>query len=175
MNEIAKYAEENQLKMIVKTGIQLKKFESILLIPKLLIRQSKFTAKYPYLFRCIDNNTLGIEKLSKVYALSRFCINIHSGANPEEHTGPNPRTFETMAAGSCLVTDADHLLGTGFEDGKELIAYSGSEDLIKKIDYYNNNELERQKLALAGRKVCWERFTQRKLIRNLLVEEELCI
>ena len=74
-----------------------------------------------------------------------------------------------------MVTDADHLLGTGFEDGKELIAYSDSEDLIKKIDYYNNNELERQKLALAGRKVCWERFTQRKLIRNLLVEEELCI
>ena len=174
LNEIAKYAEENQLKMIVKTGIQLKKFESILLIPKLLIRQSKFKAKYPYLFRCIDNNTLGIEKISKVYALSRFCINIHSGANPEEHTGPNPRTFETMAAGSCLVTDVDHLLGTGFVDGKELIAYSGVEDLIKKLDYYNSNEQERKKLALVGRNACWERFTQRKLIRSLLEEEGLC-
>ena len=174
LNEIAKYAEANKLKMIVKTGIQLKKFESVLLIPKLLIRQSKFKAKYPYLFRCIDNNTLGIGKISKVYALSRFCINIHSGANPEEHTGPNPRTFETMAAGSCLVTDVDHLLGTGFVDGKELIAYSDVEDLIKKLDYYNNNEKERQKLALVGRNACWEKFTQRKLIRSLLVEEGLC-
>lgn len=173
LNEVAKYAKQNGLRMVVKTGIQLFHCESPLLFFKLFVRRLRFRLSYPFLYEVIDNKFSQIEELVNLYAKSRFCINIHYGVNPEEHTGPNPRTFETMASGTCLITDADHLFGTEFVDGKDIVAFTDVNELISKLDYYGHNEHEREKIALAGKEKVWDKYTERKLIDVFLKQENL--
>ena len=173
LNGVARYAKQTGLNMVVKTGIQLFNCESPLLFFKLFMRRLRFRLSYPYLYEVIDNKFSQIEELAQLYARSRFCINIHYGVNPEEHTGPNPRTFETMAAGTCLITDEDHLYGTDFKDGRDIVTFSDVNELISKLDYYIHDDDARMRIAMAGKAKVWSSYTERTLINRFLKQERL--
>ena len=58
----------------------------------------------------------------------------------------NYRSFETLGAGTVLLTNSNYQYGElGFEDGLNCITYSSLQELQSKIEYYKNNrsELER--------------------------------
>lgn len=173
LNKVAKLAYERNYKMVVHTGIQLKKYESILLIPKIFFRQRKFKKHYPYLYNVIDNNTVPIEKISKLYSDSRICLNIRTGNCPEQHTGPNPRTFETMAAGSLVFVDSGHLDTVTIKSDKDLVEFENDKDLLEKIEYYLSREKERIALAKQGFRSVWEKYTQDCLIKLLIEKEDI--
>jgi len=60
------------------------------------------------------------------------------------------RNFEIPGCGSFLLTDYAEGLEHFYEIGKEVVCYDGKKDLIKKIQYYLINEIEREKIAKAG-------------------------
>ncbi len=65
----------------------------------------------------------------------------------------NMRIFEVMAMGRPLITnrDADRNGLTGLvEDGKHLILYDDSNELVEKVRYYLEHEDEREAIARAG-------------------------
>ena len=173
LNQVAKLAYENGYKMIVHTGIQLKKYNSLLLIPKIFFRQRKFKKHYRYLYDVIDNNIIPIDKISKLYANSKICINIHASKCPEQHTGPNPRTFETMAAGSLVFIDSGHVESVLEDAGKYLVEFGNSDDLLRKISYYMSNEQERLKLASFGFERAWSYYTQDNLVKQIIDNENI--
>lgn len=173
LNLVAEFASQNGYKMVVNTSIQLKRFDSILLVPKILLRRIKFKIKYKYLYECIDNNYIGVNKLVEMYSGSKVCINIHASNNPEEHTGPNPRTFETLAAGSLLFQEKGFICRGELVQGREFVEYRDVYDLIEKLGYYLSNDDERVLITREGHNKVWKNFTQDCLVNRILKNEKL--
>jgi len=62
----------------------------------------------------------------------------------------NMRVFESMATGSMLLTNELPTLSAFFKDKKHLVTYDSYKDMIEKVQYYIDNDEEREKIALAG-------------------------
>lgn len=86
----------------------------------------------------------------KTIAQSKIVLNRHSDLSSVYAN--NMRLFETTGMGSMLITDKKENMKDFFEEGKEVITYSKAEDLQEKINYYLNNNKEREKIAIAGMK-----------------------
>ena len=66
--------------------------------------------------------------------------------------GMNKRIFEATGCGAFVLVKYRHALDELYEVGKEVVAYTSYDDLIKKIDYYLEHDEERKKIAEAGYK-----------------------
>jgi spore maturation protein CgeB len=62
----------------------------------------------------------------------------------------NYRTFEATAAGAMLLTNYTPNLEKLFDIGKEIIAYRSLDEILSFINYYTNNDDERNTIARAG-------------------------
>lgn len=62
----------------------------------------------------------------------------------------NYRTFETLGCGTFLLTNNTPGLDILFELGNHLVTYNSENDLMEKINYYLNNENERNVIAQNG-------------------------
>lgn len=60
------------------------------------------------------------------------------------------RNFEIPGCGGFLLTGDAEGLGDYYKDGKEIITYKNSKDLIEKIKYYLAHDEEREIIAKAG-------------------------
>ena len=52
--------------------------------------------------------------------------------------------------GSCLISDHKNNNDEYFLPEKEIVVYKNKFDLMDKLDFYINNDKERQEIALAG-------------------------
>ena len=55
-----------------------------------------------------------------------------------------------MGAGGFLLTNYQIELGDFFENGKDLVYYESTDDMLQKADYYLNHEEERKAIAQSG-------------------------
>jgi spore maturation protein CgeB len=62
----------------------------------------------------------------------------------------NMRLFEATGCGALLFTDNKKNLNDIFVEGKEVIAYTSSSDLIDKIQYFFSHRQEGEAIAKAG-------------------------
>jgi len=62
----------------------------------------------------------------------------------------NCRTFETLGAGTFLLTNETDRISDLFEDGKHLVYYHTIEDCIDKARYYLKHPAKREAIAAAG-------------------------
>lgn len=83
-----------------------------------------------------------------IFSKSKIVINRH--INVAGNYANNMRLYEATGMGALLITDFKKNISDFFKDGKEIITYKNSDDLIKKVKYYINNEEERIKIAKAG-------------------------
>lgn len=169
LSYVADYAKQNNKRMIVYTDIQLKHFRGITTIGKILSRRIRFKIKYKNLYKVIQNKPILGQDLRKLYNGSKICLNINQGTrNPEWHTGVNPRTFEIMGCNSFELIDAGHLDFVDIVAGRDIIEFSGKEDLVKKIDYYLSHDDERKSIAANGYKIVKEKYTSSAIVKTLL-------
>jgi glycosyltransferase involved in cell wall biosynthesis len=86
------------------------------------------------------------KEISKIYSQSKIVFNCPISGDV------NMRVFEAMASGALLITEQT---GNGllemFQEGKHLVTYKSQADLLEKIAYYLEHDLERQKIAQAGK------------------------
>ncbi|MSU09058.1 glycosyltransferase family 1 protein [Veillonellaceae bacterium WCA-693-APC-5D-A] len=117
----------------------------------------------------MQNKPILGQDLRKLYNGSKICLNINQGTrNPEWHTGVNPRTFEIMGCNSFELIDAGHLDFVDIVAGRDIIEFSGKEDLVKKIDYYLSHDDERKSIAANGYKIVKEKYTSSAIVKTLL-------
>ncbi len=81
---------------------------------------------------------------------SRITINRH--IDVAENNANNMRLYEATGCGALLITDQKENLSNLFETNKEVIAYSNTVELCDLVQYYLQNEQERQQIAMAGQK-----------------------
>lgn len=66
-------------------------------------------------------------------------------------TAVNQRVFDAPACGAFLLTDRRSSLSTLFEEGKEVIAYGGQEEIAELARFYLRNDAAREAVAAKGR------------------------
>ena len=64
----------------------------------------------------------------------------------------NYRTFETLGCKTFLLTNETENLNKLFNIGEHLITYNSKDDLLEKVNYYLNNDNEREQIAENGYK-----------------------
>ena len=88
--------------------------------------------------------------LYDVLRRSRITFNMHT--NKAEGCVGNMRMFEATGVGTGLLTDRGYTLAELFEDGKEVVTYSGLDECIEKARYLLDHEDQRRSIAQAGQK-----------------------
>jgi hypothetical protein len=83
------------------------------------------------------------------------------------------RLFEGMACGKLVITDRlpdEAKLNELFTEGEEIILYNDMFDCIEKINYYNENEQERERIAFNGMQKVLKNYTQIQVVDKLIEE-----
>jgi hypothetical protein len=81
------------------------------------------------------------------------------------------RIFEGMACGKLVLTDRLNIvkgLEELFIDGKEIVLYDDMFDCIEKLNYYNENESKREKIAYNGMNKVLKNHTQIQRVDKLI-------
>lgn len=94
---------------------------------------------------------------SEQYNAHSISVNIHRSHDDETFNqnmanitaaSPNPRTFEISACGTLQIVDEREDIAQYYTPGREIVTFSSPEDLAAKVNYYLENEEERQAIAL---------------------------
>lgn len=101
---------------------------------------------------------LGYE-MCKQMNLSKINLNIHALHSFE---GVNLRTFEVPATKSFILCDYFKEIPNLFRIGKEIVCYHNVKELKELIDYYKDNEEERNKIIKKG----YERVLKEHTIKH---------
>ncbi len=81
------------------------------------------------------------------------------------------RLFEGMACGKMVLTDrldVSRGLEELFVDGEDIVLYNDMFDCIEKINYYNENEEERERIAYNGMVKVIANYTQIQVVDKLI-------
>lgn len=77
------------------------------------------------------------------------------------------RTFEIPGCRGFLLTGNANNLGNYYEDGKEIVIFNSTDDLIDKIQYYLTHDNEREKIARAGYERTMKEHTYEKRFNSI--------
>jgi hypothetical protein len=83
------------------------------------------------------------------------------------------RIFEGMACGKLVLTDnlpPETGLRNMFADGEDIVYYDDMFDCIEKMNYYNENEEERERIAHNGMMKVLHNYTQIQVVDRLVTE-----
>jgi spore maturation protein CgeB len=86
------------------------------------------------------------------------------------------RIFEGMACGKMVLTDnlpTETGLRDIFIDGEDIVYYDDMFDCIEKMNYYNENEEERERIAHNGMMKVLHNYTQIQVVDKLIKKYEL--
>ncbi len=120
-----------------------------------------------------DNDRISAEKAVKIFNAGKINLNLHSSSF-HESVNPNgdfvnPRTFEIASSGGFQLVDDRKELHDLFDTESELVTFRDMEDLKKKIDYYLENEDERNAIASRSReRVLKEHTMEHRMMEMLL-------
>lgn len=85
------------------------------------------------------------------------------------------RLFEGMACGKMVLTDRlpdEAKMNELFVEGEEIVLYNDMFDCIEKINYYNENEQEREQIAFNGMQKVLNNYTQIQVVDKLIKQYE---
>lgn len=96
-----------------------------------------------------------------VFHNSKINLNITSRTI---QSGIPKRVLDILACGGFCLTNYQPEIAEYFEDGVDLVMYSGMADLVAKADYYLNHEKERIAIAENGSRKVRQEFDLRKRV-----------
>jgi len=108
------------------------------------------------------------EELIKVLNASKVILNVHAMNDINSGVRANMRVFEATGCGSFLLTDNAEGIKSLYENGKEVVCYNDSKELVELADYYLSSPKEREEIALRGQKKALERHTYVSRAKTLL-------
>ena len=109
---------------------------------------------------------LPADQLPDVYASAKVCLNLHSLQCP---TCFNPRDFDILAAGGCLLGDEIADMREGILDpGKDLLSFSTPEELRLAAQELLENETMRQQLVEHGKGTVMDRHTPKHRAQQIV-------
>ena len=89
-----------------------------------------------------------ITKMVKLFNESKIVLNPYGAS--KHFIVPNPRTFEIPATRSFQLTDMPREVNKYFKPKKEIVLYKDKREFKELVDYYLENDDERNKIVQAG-------------------------
>jgi hypothetical protein len=115
--------------------------------------------------RSFNGKAFGMD-MFRILGQSKIALNRHISI--AENYANNMRLYETTGMGAMLLTDMKKNLNDIFIIGKEAVAYTDPQDCIEKINYYLENEIERQAIAKAGQEKTLREHTYFNRMQELI-------
>ncbi len=115
--------------------------------------------------RMFQGRYVAYEEKALAFTAAKIVVNT---LHPAEIWGVNVRTFEAAGVGAFQLVDGRPALADLFEDGRELVTFSGMDDLKAKVAYYLARPDERAAIAEAGRVRAHREHTYRHRLGLLL-------
>lgn len=82
-------------------------------------------------------------------------------------SGIPQRVFDILSCKGFCLTNYQKEIDELFEDGKELVLYTGPEDMMQKAEYYLSHEEEREQIARAGYEKVMEYYAIEKRLQEM--------
>jgi spore maturation protein CgeB len=92
-------------------------------------------------------NPLPFDQYVPLYQRTKIGINVH---NRGDYTVGGYRLFDLPANGVMQISDGGPYLESFFEVGREVESYSSADELIDKVKYYLDHDVEREQIAMNG-------------------------
>jgi hypothetical protein len=164
-------------------GYEFKKPTVNVVVQDLTPLEDKVQDAYHYLNRQILNDiqqnfsqrihaSLSGEDYVKVLGEAGIVVNIqesrfnHDYNNHRVLFGSNLRDYETTMCGSFLCTQYSEEISNLFEIDKEIVCYHNEHDLADKIKYFTKNQMQRDRIAMAGHKKALQEHTWHKRLEK---------
>jgi spore maturation protein CgeB len=113
----------------------------------------------------VKGQSISTGGMARAFKCSKIVLNFLRPQNANSH---NMRTFEVPASGAFMLTERSHEQAEQiFREGESVECFSGSDELVKKIKYFLQNNNEREKIAKAGSEVA-KNFTLERFIARML-------
>jgi spore maturation protein CgeB len=90
---------------------------------------------------------VAFEEYVPLYQRAKIGFNVH---NRGDYTVGSYRLFELPGNGVMHVSDGGKYLDAFFKVGMEIVRYVDADELIGKLQYYLENDMERKEIALCG-------------------------
>jgi spore maturation protein CgeB len=90
---------------------------------------------------------LGDREYTNLYLRCKIGINVH---NRGKYGVGNCRLFDLPANGVLQLSDGDEYLDRFYRVGEEVVSFGTPEDLVEKIRFFLEHDVERQRIARAG-------------------------
>jgi len=98
------------------------------------------------------NGKIATEKIPELFASSKIVLGVGTIGYCDDFYALKMRDFDAPMSGSLYLTHHNPDLEELFEIGREIETYKSIDECVKKIHYYLENPVEREKIATAGRK-----------------------
>jgi len=118
-------------------------------------------------------DVIGFRHFNGVYGLEHNNIVNQSKINlnfaPTDSAGTSVRLHKILAAGGFLLTTPwiEKYMNKSFTVGKDFVTFDNATDLKNKIDYYLNNENERNEIRLHGHQTV-QQYLPKNWAKNLI-------
>lgn len=103
---------------------------------------------------------LSHEKSVIAYSSAKISLGVHSITN--SRTMQSMRTFEILGCGGFFLTQHTRAIEYMFKNHVHLVWSSSYEETVDLMDFYLNNEVERERIALNGQKFVYENHNYEK-------------
>jgi spore maturation protein CgeB len=115
--------------------------------------------------KCLNNYNITPNEANKIYNISKICFNNHAETTK---TGINPRFFEIFGSGAFQLVDYKPVLDTLFDYNCMKFCYRNRNELLENIQYYLENEKERNTVANDMNKIMENAHTYYHRIKEIL-------
>jgi spore maturation protein CgeB len=131
----------------------------------------------PFILEQVIRRSLPPEEAAQVYGRSRICLNVHAAnVAPAEpgRIGHNMRFFEICGAGGLQLVDRLQATDQLCEPGRDVLEYSGREDLLEQVARCVHDRGLRRRVASAGHATMLARHTFVHRAERLLRAAQAC-
>jgi len=97
-----------------------------------------------------ENGVLDVKENNAFYNSCKIVLGTGNIGYSSKLMNPKLRDFEVPFSKTMYITNYTHELSELFEEDQEIVFYEDKEDLLKKIRYYLENEVERERIAQCG-------------------------
>lgn len=109
-----------------------------------------------------DNGFANDDEMIEIFCKSRIVLGFATVGKNDDIYILKGRDFEVPLTGSMYITGYHEDLKEYFELGKDIETYKSKEELLQKIRYYLENDLERERIAKCGYEKCLNNYTAKK-------------
>jgi len=115
-----------------------------------------------------ENGFASDNEMIEIFNQSKIVLGFSTVGKNDDICILKGRDFEVPLTGSFYITGYHEELQEYFELGKDIETYASKENMLEKIQFYLENEVEREKIAHSGYLKCLKKYTTKEAYEKIM-------